>query len=391
MEEKKVILLRYGEVFLKGKNRNVFEKKLIENIKNSLSGIDFKFIRTQNRYYIEDYQEYEQDEIIDRLTKVFGLHSLSVATKIKTDYDNLKKAILEFMPEEGTFRVSVKRADKRLDMTSPQIGAMLGGYLLSKNKSLSVDLYYPKSEIFVDIRESGYSYLFRDKIDCAQGMPVGTAGRGLLLLSGGFDSPVAGYRMARRGMEIYAIHFHSYPHTSELAQQKVIDLAHKLTKYCGNIKLFVVKFTEIQQAIHEFCREDFMITIMRRIMVEIAERIAQQNNCGALITGESLGQVASQTTQSITVTNEAVKLLPVFRPLIGMDKYEIMDTAEKIDTYKISELPYEDCCTVFLPKNPVIKPNLEVAQKEQSKIENIDKMIDEAVNGADILDIKVER
>lgn len=391
MEEKKVILLRYGEVFLKGKNRNVFEKKLIENIKNSLSGIDFKFIRTQNRYYIEDYQEYEQDEIIDRLTKVFGLHSLSVATKIKTDYDNLKKAILEFMPEEGTFRVSVKRADKRLDMTSPQIGAMLGGYLLSKNKSLSVDLYYPKSEIFVDIRESGYSYLFRDKIDCAQGMPVGTAGRGLLLLSGGFDSPVAGYRMARRGMEIYAIHFHSYPHTSELAQQKVIDLAHKLTKYCGNIKLFVVKFTEIQQAIHEFCREDFMITIMRRIMVEIAERIAQQNNCGALITGESLGQVASQTTQSITVTNEAVKLLPVFRPLIGMDKYEIMDTAEKIDTYKISELPYEDCCTVFLPKNPVIKPNLEVAKKEQNKIENLDKMIDEAVNGADILDIKVER
>lgn len=391
MEEKKVILLRYGEVFLKGKNRNVFEKKLIENIKNSLSGIDFKFIRTQNRYYIEDYQEYEQDEIIDRLTKVFGLHSLSVATKIKTDYDNLKKAILEFMPEEGTFRVSVKRADKRLDMTSPQIGAMLGGYLLSKNKSLSVDLYYPKSEIFVDIRESGYSYLFRDKIDCAQGMPVGTAGRGLLLLSGGFDSPVAGYRMARRGMEIYAIHFHSYPHTSELAQQKVIDLAQKLTKYCGNIKLFVVKFTEIQQAIHEFCREDFMITIMRRIMVEIAERIAQQNNCGALITGESLGQVASQTTQSITVTNEAVKLLPVFRPLIGMDKYEIMDTAEKIDTYKISELPYEDCCTVFLPKNPVIKPNLEVAKKEQSKIENLDKMIDEAVNGADILDIKVER
>lgn len=391
MEEKKVILLRYGEVFLKGKNRNVFEKKLIENIKNSLSGIDFKFIRTQNRYYIEDYQEYEQDEIIDRLTKVFGLHSLSVATKIKTDYDNLKKAILEFMPEEGTFRVSVKRADKRLDMTSPQIGAMLGGYLLSKNKSLSVDLYYPKSEIFVDIRESGYSYLFRDKIDCAQGMPVGTAGRGLLLLSGGFDSPVAGYRMARRGMEIYAIHFHSYPHTSELAQQKVIDLAHKLTKYCGNIKLFVVKFTEIQQAIHEFCREDFMITIMRRIMVEIAERIAQQNNCGALITGESLGQVASQTTQSITVTNEAVKLLPVFRPLIGMDKYEIMDTAEKIDTYKISELPYEDCCTVFLPKNPVIKPNLEVAKKEQSKIENLDKMVDEAVNNADILDIKVER
>lgn len=391
MEDKKVILLRYGEVFLKGKNRNIFERRLIENIKTALTGIEYKFIRTQNRYYVEDYDNLLQDEIIDRLTKVFGLHSLSVATKVKTDYDNLKSAILEYMPEEGSFRVTVKRADKRLDMTSPQIGAMLGGYLLSKNKKLEVDLYYPKSEIFVDIRESGYSYIFRDKIDCAQGMPVGTAGRGLLLLSGGFDSPVAGYRMARRGMEIYGIHFHSYPHTSELAQQKVIDLAGKLTKYCGNIKLFVVKFTEIQQAIHEYCREDFMITIMRRIMVEIAEKIAQKNSCGALITGESLGQVASQTTQSITVTNEAVKLLPVFRPLIGMDKYEIMDTAQKIDTYDISQLPYEDCCTVFLPKNPVIKPNLEVAKKEQSKIENLDRMIEEAIDNVQILDITVER
>lgn len=391
MDDKKVILLRYGEVFLKGKNRNLFEKKLIENIKTALTGLEFKFIRTQNRYYVEDYEDIMQDEIIDRLTKVFGLHSLSVATKVKTDYENLKMAVSEYMPSEGSFRVTVKRADKRLDMTSPQIGAMLGGYLLSKNKNLTVDLYYPQSEIFVDIRESGFSYIFRDKIDCAQGMPVGTAGRGLLLLSGGFDSPVAGYRMARRGMEIYGIHFHSYPHTSELAQQKVIDLAGKLTKYCGNIKLFVVKFTEIQQAIHEYCREDFMITIMRRIMVEIAEKIANKYNCGALITGESLGQVASQTTQSITVTNEAVKLLPVFRPLIGMDKYEIMETAQKIDTYNISELPYEDCCTVFLPKNPVIRPNLEVAKKEQAKIENLDKMIEEAVETAEILDITVQR
>ena len=387
MEEKKVILLRYGEIFLKGKNKNIFERRLIENIKTALTGLEFKFIRTQNRYYIEDYDENLQDTFIDKLTKVFGLHSLSVATKVKTDYENLKKAIIEYMPEKGTFRVSVKRADKSLDMTSPQIGAMLGGYILSKNKSLSVDLYYPQSEIFVDIRESGYSYLFRDKIDCAQGMPVGSAGRGLLLLSGGFDSPVAGYRMARRGMEIYAVHFHSYPHTSELAQQKVIDLAGKLTKYCGNIKLFVVRFTEIQQAIHEFCREDFMITIMRRIMVEIAEKLANKNGCAALITGESLGQVASQTTQSITVTNEAVKLLPVFRPLIGMDKYEIMDTAAAIDTYDISQLPYEDCCTVFLPKNPVIKPSLDVAKKEQAKIENLENMIDIAVDTAEVMTI----
>ncbi len=388
MEKKKVILLRYGELFLKGKNRNLFEKRLIENIKKVLTDIEYKFIRTQNRYYIEDFDESLQDEIVERVRKVFGLHSLSIAIKLPTDYQNLKEAIADFMPTDGTFRITTKRADKSLDKNSMQISAMLGGYLLSLNNKLSVDLYYPKNEICVDIRENGYSYIFSDKIDCAQGMPVGTAGRGMLLLSGGFDSPVAGYRMARRGMEIYGIHYHSYPHTSELAKQKVLDLAEKLTKYCSDIKLFIIKFTDIQQAIHEYCREDYMITIMRRIMVEIAEKIALKNNCGALITGESLAQVASQTTRSITVTNEAVKTLPVFRPLIGMDKYEIMDTAEKIDTYAISELPYEDCCTVFLPKNPVIKPDLEIAKKEQAKIIGLEKMIEDAIESVEIKIIK---
>ena len=388
MEKKKVILLRYGELFLKGKNRNLFEKRLIENIKKVLTDIEYNFIRTQHRYYIEDFDESLQDEIVERVRKVFGLHSLSIAIKLPTDYQNLKEAIADFMPTDGTFRITTKRADKSLDKNSMQISAMLGGYLLSLNNKLSVDLYYPKNEICVDIRENGYSYIFSDKIDCAQGMPVGTAGRGMLLLSGGFDSPVAGYRMARRGMEIYGIHYHSYPHTSELAKQKVLDLAEKLTKYCSDIKLFIIKFTDIQQAIHEYCREDYMITIMRRIMVEIAEKIALKNNCGALITGESLAQVASQTTRSITVTNEAVKTLPVFRPLIGMDKYEIMDTAEKIDTDAISELPYEDCCTVFLPKNPVIKPDLEIAKKEQAKIIGLEKMIEDAIESVEIKIIK---
>lgn len=230
MEKKKVILLRYGELFLKGKNRNLFEKRLIENIKKVLTDIEYKFIRTQNRYYIEDFDESLQDEIVERVRKVFGLHSLSIAIKLPTDYQNLKEAIADFMPTDGTFRITTKRADKSLDKNSMQISAMLGGYLLSLNNKLSVDLYYPKNEICVDIRENGYSYIFSDKIDCAQGMPVGTAGRGMLLLSGGFDSPVAGYRMARRGMEIYGIHYHSYPHTSELAKQKVLDLAEKLTK-----------------------------------------------------------------------------------------------------------------------------------------------------------------
>lgn len=388
----KVLLLRYGEIFLKGKNKAFFENKLIENIKKALDGLDYKFIRTQNRYYVEDYDEWLQDEFVDRLRKVFGLTSLSVAIKVKSQYELMGQAVQEYVPQgKSTFRVTVNRADKRLDKNSMQIAAMMGGYCLDKNPMLKVDLHSPQVEIFVDIRERGYAYVFSGKIPCAGGMPVGTAGKGMLLLSGGFDSPVAGWRMARRGMEIYAIHYHSYPHTSELAKQKVIDLAQKLTNYCGNIKLFVVPFTDIQQKIHQYCRADYMITVMRRIMIDIAERTAVKYGCGALITGESLAQVASQTTESITVTNNAVKLLPVFRPLIGMDKNEIMDTAKDIDTYATSELPYEDCCTVFLPKYPVIKPSIQVAVKEQSRIENLEESILKAIEDTEILDLGVER
>ncbi|MDY4593086.1 MAG: tRNA uracil 4-sulfurtransferase ThiI [Eubacteriales bacterium] len=385
---KKVLLLRCGEIFLKGKNKAFFENKLIENIKKALEGLEYTFIRTQNRYYVEDYEEWLQDEFVDRLTKVFGLTSLSIATKIKSEYELMGQAVQELVPQgNASFRVSVTRADKRLDKNSMQIAAMMGGYCLDKNPMLKVDLHKPQVEIFVDIREKGYSYVFSGKIPCAGGMPVGTAGRGMLLLSGGFDSPVAGWRMARRGMEIYAIHYHSYPHTSELAKQKVVDLAQKLTKYCGNIKLFVVPFTDIQQKIHQYCRADYMITVMRRIMLDIAERTAVKYGCGALITGESLAQVASQTTESITVTNNAVNVLPIFRPLIGMDKNEIMDTAKAIDTYATSELPYEDCCTVFLPKYPVIKPSIQVAVKEQSRIVNLEESISEAIENVEVISL----
>lgn len=388
----KVLLLRYGEIFLKGKNKAFFENKLIENIKKALDGLDYKFIKTQNRYYVEDYDEWLQDELVDRLRKVFGLTSLSVAIKVKSQYELMGQAVQEYVPQgKNTFRVTVNRADKRLDKNSMQIAAMMGGYCLDKNPMLKVDLHRPQVEIFVDIRERGFAYVFSGKIPCAGGMPVGTAGKGMLLLSGGFDSPVAGWRMARRGMEICAIHYHSYPHTSELAKQKVIDLAQKLTNYCGKIKLFVVPFTDIQQKIHQYCRADYMITVMRRIMIDIAERTAVKYGCGALITGESLAQVASQTTESITVTNNAVKLLPIFRPLIGMDKNEIMDTAKAIDTYATSELPYEDCCTVFLPKYPVIKPSIQVAVKEQSRIENLEESIVKAIEDTEILDLGVER
>lgn len=385
---KQVILLRYGELFLKGRNKRFFETALINNIKKALNGIEYTFIKTQNRYYIEDYPMIEQESIIDKLKKVFGLHSLSIATKTQTTYDNLTLAAINAVDlSKNTFRISVNRADKNLDKTSTQIAAFLGGKVLEKYPNMCVDLTKPQQDIQVDIREQGYSYVFGDKILCAQGMPSGTAGRGMLLLSGGFDSPVAGYRMARRGMEIYAIHFHSYPHTSLQAKQKVIDLAKTLSVYSGKIKLFCVPFTHIQEAIHKNCNPDFMIAVMRRLMMKISERVAINNGCGAIITGESLGQVASQTVQSIMASNDAIQHLPMFRPLIGMDKYEIMDTANLIGTFKLSELPYEDCCTVFLPKNPVIKPTLESVIHEQDKISKQDSLIEDAINNIEIIDI----
>ena len=385
----KVIMLRFGEIFLKGRNKSYFEKLLIDNIKAKLEDVQCEFVRTQNRYYIENYDESLTGELVSRMKKVFGLHSLSVATKVETNYDALNETALEYAPDvETTFRITVKRADKSLDKNSAQIAADVGAYVLGKRKGYKVDLHKPNIEIKIDIREKGYSYVFRDIEMCAQGMPVGCSGSGMLLLSGGFDSPVAGYRMARRGMNLCAIHYHSFPYTSEQAKQKVVDLAQVLTSYAGTIKLFIVPFTQIQFAIHEKCRPDYMITIMRRIMIDIAEKVAVANGCGALITGESLGQVASQTLQSLTVTNDAVNALPVFRPLIGMDKYEIMKTAEEIGTYKLSELPYQDCCTVFLPKNPVIKPSLEIAKKEQAKIESLEALVNEAISNVETVVLK---
>ena len=385
----KVILLRIGEIFLKGKNKSYFENTLINNIKRHLSGYKYTFVKSQNRYYLEDFNQDELDEIVDRVKKVFGLHSLSVATKVETNEDLIAKAILEYKPKEGqSFRITCTRADKTFPYKSYEFAAKMGGVILENVKNVEVDLHEPDIVISIDIREKGYTYIFSDKIPCAQGMPVGTSGKGLLLLSGGFDSPVAGWRMARRGMRISAIHFHSYPHTSLQAKEKVIDLAKVMTDYCGNIDLFIVPFTKIQEAIHEKCRDDFMITIMRRIMIMIAERIAKQNECGALITGESLAQVASQTVESITSTNQAVELLPVFRPLIGMDKSEIIETAEHIGTAKLSELPYPDCCTVFLPDFPVIKPKLQVAIDEQSKIDNLEELINDAIENVETLRLK---
>lgn len=383
------ILIRYGEIFLKGNNRYYFESLLVKNIKTALAGFDYKFVKSQSRYYVEDFNEDYADEIITILTKVFGIHSISPSVKVKTDLAEISRIATEISPKSGSFRVTVKRADKRINMRSMDIAAKIGGDMLMQSKgALTVELFTPEFELNVDIRENGYSYLFYDKIPGAGGLPVGCSGNGMLLLSGGIDSPVAGYVMAKRGVKIFAVHYHSFPYTSELALQKVKDLAKKLTPYCGDITLFVVPFTEIQYAIHNHCPEEFMITIMRRFMMRIAERLANDTHCGAIITGEALGQVASQTMQSINVTNSVVEM-PVFRPLIGSDKEEIIKISEKIDTYDISIRPYEDCCTVFLPKNPVIKPKLADAINYEQRLE-IDALIEDALNRTEREVITVE-
>ncbi len=381
------ILIRYGEIFLKGNNRGYFESALAKNIRTALENFTFKFVRAQNRFLIEDYDEAYETDIIDKLTKIFGIHSVSVAVKVKSTEEELEKAAVLMMKDKsGTFRVTVNRADKKIQKSSMELAARLGGAVLESNPNLTVNLHVFDTDLYVDIRENGLSYLFTDKIMGAGGMPVGTAGAGMVLLSGGIDSPVAAYMMAKRGLKLHAIHFHSAPYTSEMAKQKVVDLACIVKNYSGPIVLHVIPFTDVQLKIHEKCPAELMITIMRRFMMRIAERIAKANSCGALITGESLGQVASQTMESITVTNGVIEDLPVFRPLIGMDKTEIMDIARNIDTYDTSILPYEDCCTVFLPKNPVIRPKLETVLKAEAKLD-VETLIAACIENQEIINV----
>lgn len=381
------ILIRYGEIFLKGNNRGYFESALAKNIRTALENFKFKFVRAQNRFLIEDYDEAYETDIIDKLTKIFGIHSVSVAVKVKSTEEELEKAAVLMMKDKsGTFRVTVNRADKRIQKSSMELAAWLGGAVLESNPNLTVNLHVFDTDLYVDIRENGLSYLFTDKIMGAGGMPVGTAGAGMVLLSGGIDSPVAAYMMAKRGLKLHAIHFHSAPYTSEMAKQKVVDLAGIVKNYSGPIVLHVIPFTDVQLKIHEKCPAELMITIMRRFMMRIAERVAKANSCGALITGESLGQVASQTMESITVTNGVIEDLPVFRPLIGMDKTEIMDIARNIDTYDTSILPYEDCCTVFLPKNPVIRPKLETVLKAEAKLD-VGTLIAACIENQEIINV----
>lgn len=382
---KKVIVIRYSEIFLKGKNFAYFEKKLLSNISEKLEGLA-EVKRTNKRFLVENFDEKKEKKIIEILKTVFGICSISVAVMLDTDLKAIDDYVASLKIKSNTFRVTVNRADKRFPLTSIDYSKSLGGLVLKSNPHLKVDLHNPEVTIYVDIRESGYTLVYTDVIEMSGGMPVGTSGSGLLLLSGGIDSPVAGYMMARRGMTINALHFHSYPYTSQNAKDKVIELAKIMKKYTGGFKLHIVSFTHIQESIHKFCDGDFMITLMRRIMFRIAERLAKQNNYQSIITGENLGQVASQTVESMTVTNAVVNDLPIFRPLISFDKEDISRVAQKIGTFETSILPYEDCCTVFLPKHPVIKPKLEKCLKEESKLD-IEELISEALKNIEVIEI----
>ena len=381
------ILIRYGELFLKGKNKKYFEKVLIDNIKEKLEIFNCRVVKISGRYFVCDYDASDEFQIIETLSKIFGIHSVSPAKMFSTSIENITNYIKNLNLENCSFRVTVKRADKSFPINSSEFAAQMGGVILKNCTNVKVDLLDADVDVNIEIRENGKTFVYFDKINGLNGMPVGTAGKGLLLLSGGIDSPVAGFNMAKRGMQIYALHFHSYPYTSEQAKQKVLDLAKILSEYTGNIKVMVCSFTEAQEEIHKHCNEKYMITIMRRIMMRIAERLSLKEGYQAIITGESLGQVASQTIESITVTNGVINNLPVLRPLIGMDKSEITAIAENINTFKTSILPYEDCCTVFLPDHPIIKPRIEKVLIEESKLD-IERIVENCLNNIEIIETK---
>lgn len=380
-----VIIVRYSEIHLKGKNRAFFENILKRNIIRKLEGIDCRTEFFYGRYVVSDYAPTDERKILNKLQQVFGIFSLSIAKRTSSETADIAVAAEAICPMSGTFRVTVNRADKTLPYTSVQLAAEIGGKLLEAHPSLSVDLHTPKFVVYIDVRDRNTAYIYSDSIAGAGGMPVGSAGRGLTLLSGGIDSPVSTYMMAKRGLKLTALHFWSYPYTSMEAKQKVVELAKILAAYTGKTELLIVPFTKVQEAIHKYAESNYMITLVRRAMMRIAERVAEKKGCGCIVNGEDLGQVASQTMESITVTNAVIRNLPVFRPLIGFDKIDIIATAQKIGTFQTSIQPFEDCCTVFLPDSPVTKPTLRRAEANESKIENYDELIDEAVDNLEVI------
>ena len=378
---RELLLVRYGEIFLKGLNRPTFIRALVKRIKYAVKELGGNVTMNDSRIFVTDCTDI--DEAIRRVTKVFGVHSVCPAVEMdKADFEAVAAKAVDMMSGlRGTFKVSSRRSDKRYPMDSPTLNAQIGHRILVANKDLSVDVKNPDHVLNVEIRDQ--AYLYCKVVPAVGGMPVGTNGRATLLLSGGIDSPVAGWMIAKRGVHINAVHFHSYPYTSDRAKEKVLDLARILSESCCGIRVHIVPFTKIQMEIHEKCPDEYTTLIMRRFMMRIAERVAISEKSEALITGESIGQVASQTMTALGTTDMVVDM-PVFRPLIGFDKREIIDIAEKIGTMETSSLPYEDCCTVFTPRHPATHPKMDKILEGESKLD-MEALIQEAIDGIEIV------
>lgn len=386
-------LIKYAEIGIKGKNRYLFENALVRRVSERLERCDGSFLveKEQGRIYVEAKGSFDADEVITALTHVFGIaHICPVVLVEDKTFSNVCGELVDHMKEElgdnpFTFKVFAKRSDKNYSMKSPEICMEAGAYILDHMPNATVDVHNPQVKVYVEIRQRAYVYV--TSIKGPGGMPVGTADRSMLLLSGGIDSPVAGYMMAKRGVKIEAVYFHAPPYTSDRAKQKVVDLAKLVSEYAGSIKLHVINFTDIQLYIYDKCPHDELTILMRRYMMRIAERIAEERHCLSLITGESVGQVASQTMQSLAAT-DAVCEMPVFRPLIAFDKNEIIEIAEKINTFETSIQPFEDCCTIFVAKHPVTKPDIGKMEASEKKLsEKIGEMVEKAIAEREVIEV----
>lgn len=388
---KEIILAKYGEIILKGGNRPRFESILMNNIRNSLKNVaETKARLAQATVYVEVTEADKMDIVMDRLSKIFGIVSITRAVVCEKDIEDIKQKTKEYLKDSLSdgkrFKVEAKRSDKSFPYTSPQICLEVGGYLDDEYPEIIVDVHNPDVTVKVEVRDfAAYAYAEENKIAGQGGMPIGTGSKATLLLSGGIDSPVAGHMISKRGVEIDAVNFFSFPYTSERAKEKVIELAGIIAQYTSKINLYIVPFTEIQLQIRDKCPEEHLTLVMRRFMMRIAERIARKNKSKALITGESVGQVASQTLAALDVTNSAVDM-PILQPLIGMDKQEVIDRANAIGTYATSILPYEDCCTVFTPRHPTTNPKRETIEKSESRLD-VETLIEAALAGVEKIEV----
>lgn len=389
IEMNRVILIKYGELTTKKDNRKLFVNTLYNNIVNKLKGFDYYIYNDLSRMYIE-FNENDLNKILDRINKVFGIHAYTVAYKCNTNIDLIEKTILNILPKITfkTFKVDTKRSDKSFPIISTDFSRQIGGLILKNKDNISVDVHHPEITFHIEIRHD-YTYIYFEDLEGAGGYPSTVAGKGLLMLSGGIDSPVAGYLALKRGIKLDCVYFEAIPHTSIEARNKVIELSKKLLEYTTNINLYIIHFTEIQEAIYKNCDNTYVITIMRRMMYRIMEKLTKKLKAHVIINGESVGQVASQTLTSMEVIN-SVTNIPVIRPVACLDKLEIIALSEKIGTYDISILPYEDCCTVFVPRHPVINPRIDKCIEEESKF-NYAEMIDKVIDNLLVININNEK